>query len=140
MRSVSKCLRINQDTISEERGEDKGEGGNPFRDAVTAMLNSLESTLTLVASKGWTGRHRHGGGGPPVTTNTSDPSYPYTVPSCTVTYVTSNPRGQRLWRGCSRTSTMGLTAEFPGRIWRVSSSPWGVVVGAGVVGGGVGVA
>ena len=33
--------------------------GHPFCDA--AILNSLESTLTLATAEGWMGQHRHQG-------------------------------------------------------------------------------
>lgn len=60
LRSVSMCLRINQDTGLEEVGEEEGEGRDPFREAIAAILKYLDLTLTLAADEGWTGHHRHG--------------------------------------------------------------------------------
>ena len=51
-RSVSDCLRINQEMGFEE---DEGEGGNPLSNAAAAMLNLMESNLTLAATEGRTG-------------------------------------------------------------------------------------
>ena len=60
LRSISECLHIDQDTESYEGGE--VEGGNTFRNAAIVMLNYMDSTLTLAAADGRTGRHHHGGG------------------------------------------------------------------------------
>ena len=63
LRSVSMCLRINQDTGLEEVGEEEGEGRDPFRDTIAAILKYLDLTLTLAADEGWTEHHPHGEGG-----------------------------------------------------------------------------
>ena len=57
------CLRINQDTGLEEVGEEEGEGRDPSREAISAILKYLDSTLPFSEDEGWTGNHRHGEGG-----------------------------------------------------------------------------
>ena len=63
LRYISECLRIDQDTGSDEGKEAEEEGRHPFCDATAIMLNSLNLTLTLAVTEAWTGPYRHGGGG-----------------------------------------------------------------------------